>query len=410
VAVSACGDDGIDYDGTAGEPTPARFDAWVPAIDLSAASGDLDITGNVIVDTGAPFTILDVDTYGYEDGKAATTLTGFGLTFPDYPVIAYDVFDQSTGDYDGLLGGDLLRHFALSLDYKGSLAWLRDADTTALPSGVSGSFDDAVSIPFVLRGGGTGLVPGNCPGGCGTVSVAATRILLEVELEGSATPVWFLVDTGASISVLSEELLQELGDPARPRLDGVSVATVNGIVSAYLSRVSSIVIAGDGEDAGPSQVTHVSSPVLVVPGWDLFGAIQSETGVQVRGLIGGSFLRSFLTTLDYTSKRLRLSRYVEPSHLDPDEFVRVGFTLSPVSGQWRVVDVYDNTDAEAEGLVAGDVVLEIDGTAITGLDESAVGNLLGAFGQGQEVPIGIQVGGGVQTVDVMIEDLLPAYE
>ena len=72
--------------------------------------------------------------------------------------------------------------------------------------------------------------------------------------------------------------------------------------------------------------------------------------------------------------------------------------------------VYDNTDAEAEGLISGDVIMEIDGTEITGLDALAVGNLLGAFVEGQQVPIGIQVGNGVQTVDVMVEDLLPAYE
>ena len=31
-------------------------------------------------------------------------MRGFGLSFPDYPIIAYDVFDQNNGGYDGLLG------------------------------------------------------------------------------------------------------------------------------------------------------------------------------------------------------------------------------------------------------------------------------------------------------------------
>ena len=403
VVGAACGDGGLDYDGEPGQPTPASFDFWVPVIDVTAG----EVTGEVVVDTGAPFTVLDRDVYALNDGTANVELDAFGLRFPSYPVISYDVFDQSIGGHAGLLGGDLLSHFALSIDYHGERVWLRDGGASELPNGVaSTAVEPAVEVPFDLRGGGRALVPGDCPGGCGTVSIDRTRVLAQVWLEDRADPEWFLVDTGASATVLPEATVTELGDPNRPRLNGVSVATVNGIVSAYFTRVASVqLVAGDGVVAAQS-----SQPVLVIPGWDLFDAIEAETGVHVRGLIGGSFLRHFLATVDYSQRVLRLARFTDQSHVDPDEFVRVGFTLSNTSGQWLVGDVYTGTDAAAAGLTSGDLVVEIDGVDITGLDELAVGELFARFGLGDSVPVGIDVAGEVQIVDVIVEDLLPAYE
>ncbi len=403
----ACGDDGLSYDGEAGQPTPASFHSWVPVIDVSAVSGDIEITGDVVVDSGAPFTVLDADVYAMEDGKRSADLRAFDLDFADYPIIVYDVFDQGTGAPDGLLGGDLLRHFAFSLDYRGDRVWLRDDDATMLPTGVeAASVDDTSSVAFQLRGGGRGIVPGECPGGCGTVSVAATRVLVQVELEGGAAS-WFLVDTGASATVLPESVITELGDPSRPKLEGVSVATVNFLLPAYFTRVSSMSLVAEG-DAG--DVARASQPILVIPGWDLFDAVSQETGVEVRGLIGGSFLRHFLTTIDYPADRLLLASYTNQNHVSAVEFVRVGFTMSPVSGQWIISDVYADTDAAAEGLVRGDVVVQVAGTDITGMDEAQVAGVFAGFGEGDEVAIAIQVGNGLQSVDVMVEDLLPAYE
>jgi S1-C subfamily serine protease len=96
--------------------------------------------------------------------------------------------------------------------------------------------------------------------------------------------------------------------------------------------------------------------------------------------------------------------------VDPAEFIGVGFEIEPVANEWRVATVYPGTDAEAEGLQVGEVVLSLDGTTVTGLAADQIDSLLAGFELGEDLPVGIERGGEMTEVLVRVEDLLPDFD
>lgn len=397
-ALAACGgDDGLEYGGTAGLPTPASFAGWVPSVSASADG----TAATLLLDSGAPLTLLDNDHFtALPDGEHAVDLAIGQLDFPDLPVLAFDVINYPQSrqpPLDGLVGGDVLGAFALSLDYAGGRVWLDDAGegAAALPAEADpGAVDPAIEVEADIAGGGLFGIPG------ASREVGATRFLVAAEVEDLAEPIWVLVDTGASAVVLSSEVVDLLSAPGRPRLDGVTVGTAEGETTAYFTRVYRLAL---GEAA------LASVPVLVLADDGLFTSVSQEVDREVRAVVGGSYLRWFLATLDYPEARLILRRYLDPSHIDPEEFVAVGFQLAPDANQWRVSTVYPGTDAEAEGLVVGDVVYTLDGTSISGLARADIDALVANFALGDELPVGIERAGEMTEVLVQVEDLLPDF-
>lgn len=398
----------IVYEGSPGTPVPARFDGLVPTVEVRL---DGAAPRPFLVDTGAPLTIVDATAYpGLADGAHRQDLEAFGLRFTAYPTVSWDLFGDAADAPAGLVGGDLLRHFALSLDYQGQAAWLSDAFDPAAPPPVPVAAEPAASVPFALLGGGAMRIPGDCPGGtCGVVAAPPTRIALEARVEGRPEPIGVVVDTGASAVVLSPELYAELAQatPGRPVLEGITVSVVDGEIDALMTRVWRLALAGPGEH-GPSAALD-DVPVLVLPGSTLFDAIRAEVGHDVHALVGGSWLRWFWTTIDYPAERLHLARYANPTHVPRDEFVGVGFVMDPVGDEWIVADVYDGTDAAAEGLVRGDVIEQIGAMPIGGQPPEIVADLMDDYALGQEVPVGVRRAAGVETRMVLVEDLLPSF-
>ena len=93
-------------------------------------------------------------------------------------------------------------------------------------------------------------------------------------------------------------------------------------------------------------------------------ASATELGTQIDGLLGGSFLRNFLVSIDYPNGQLHLQPYVTPPI--PDEFRRVGITigLDATGMNFVVSSVYPNTDAAAQNIKVNDQIVSIDGTAL----------------------------------------------
>jgi len=408
VVSAGCGDDDeFEYVGEPGAPVPASFASWVPAVDVSVGE---EPARSFLVDTGAPLTMVDTDAFPeLEDGLHEVELGGFELLFPSLSIAAFDVFgyeQDAESEFVGIVGGDILSEFALRLDYRDDRVWLDElpGDEVGLPAGVeAASVGVTQTVPLRVRGGGRAVVPGDCPVTCGTIRLPPSRALVEVFLEEGERPVWMLVDTGASAVVLDEATLEALPAEGRPRLDGVTVGTASGPVTAYFTRVSSLGLQGGA--AGEESV-----PVLVLSDDALFEGIERETGLEVRGLIGGTFLRSYLTTIDFPEERLALARYVEQSHIDADEFVRVGFTMIKRAGGWEAQDVYPGTDAAADGLLSGEVLADLDGEAISAMDQAAVSAILGRFDLGEEVPVGVVRGADTEVLHIEVEDLLPQFE
>lgn len=402
---AACGGGGgLDYSGTPGTPVMASFDGVVATITLDGLPGG---TKDFVVDTGAPITIFDKDSFPtIPPGAHKQTFSAFGLTFPDYPIGVWNLFADPPGTAaDGLLGGDLLRNFAFTLDYKGGRAWLDDPwDPTLIPADVSTMPEHDVKID--VAGGGASQVPDTND----VLAVPPTRVLLRVKLEGQTTPIWALVDSGATFVTIEEATLTALGNtPARPRLDGVVVATANGNVTSYASRVSRATLIDAHDETLP--YANDDLPVLVIPGTDLFDGLSLEVGRPVKAFIGGTLLRRHLTTFDYQEKLLRLAPYTDESHIDPREFVSPGRLelFTNAAGEWRFAHVYPGSNVEAAGIVTGDVVEQIAGMPITGQPASFVFALLDGIPLGQSVTLGVQRGGMVQDFAVVVQDLLPSY-
>jgi hypothetical protein len=402
----ACGgddEDGITYEGKPGMPIESEFTADIPTVTVVLNGGE---PKTYLADTGAPLTIVNAPSYpGRAEGKAQDEVETFGLLFPGFQTATWAIFDPLSG-IDGIVGGDLLRHFAFSVDYRGGRVWLSDPfDEATIPSDLE--LEPALDVPFDLLGGGRAALPG-CGGSCGVVDLAATRVILQAVFEDDE-PVWVLVDSGASAIVLDAGYFATLAeDPDRPRLDGVTVGTVTGNVDAFLTRVWQVTL--QGRDGGAIRsATEDDIPVLVLPTSGLIESLSMEVDRDIKALIGGSILRHYLTTFDYQTRELRLARYSNEDHIAANEYVSVGFSLLPFGDEWIVGDVYDGTDADLDGLIEGDVVEELAGQQITGQPEQYVGGLFAGYRLGDEVPVGVRAPGGVVTHMILVEDLLPSY-
>lgn len=394
------GDGDFSYSGTTNQVIPGNFGG-----DLLA---DVQVMVNntpqklFTIDTGAPFTILNAPSFpDHTDGVHQDTLYALFLTFPNLTDISIAI----STDKDGIFGGNILTHFAFSLDYAGNRIWLGDPyDPETIPRDVSAGAETTVA--FDILGGGTASTGGNCNSNC-IFDYSPTRALLKAQIEDQAEPVWVLIDSGASVVVLQPALFNSLtADPNRPMLQGVKLVAVTGSQESFLSRVSRIKLIGT--DGASAPVDIESLEIGVIPSTDILDAITKETGKPVQALLGATYLRYFLTTVDYQSKKLRLRRYTD-AHVDPNEFIGPGFALQQVGQAWELGTVYTNKDAYAQGLREGQVVEEIGNQPITGQPNSAVHAIMSSYALGEEMPVTVVQDGTMVTVNVLVQDLLPTY-
>ena len=385
--------DSIAFEGETGVPTGAEFIADIPAVAVSIGGGD---ERWFLVDTGAPFTALDSDEYLFPDGKRRVSLAAFELEFPRLDAVVFDVLpgDLVTPPLGGLIGGDILSHFALSLDRAAGSVWL-DGPVEA------GDAGPAIAIDADVAGGGRGVVPGSCPGGCGSIDLPPSRMLITARVEDLDRPLRLLVDTGATDVVLTDEVLDQLPGADRPRLDGVTVSTATGPIVAYVTRVWEL-------DLG-SGARRQSVPVLVLPDPSFLDPLEAEVGEPIDGIIGEGFFRHFLTTVDYPGRQLILAAYPDSSHLPPGKYVSLGFTLAREGDAWRTDSIEPGSDAETQGIVSGEIVRAIDGAAIGALEGSEIDALIESLAPGSAVAIELERDGSPVLLSVDVLDLLPPY-
>jgi aspartyl protease family protein len=101
----------------------------------------------------------------------------------------------------------------------------------------------------------------------------------------------FLVDTGATLCVLTKATAMHLGLPSSPPADPVTVHTASGPIEAPLILVDLIQVGG-AEARGVEAIIHD------VPG------LPSDVG----GLLGLSFLNHFTVEIDPVRGTMQLSR------------------------------------------------------------------------------------------------------
>lgn len=208
------------------------------------------------------------------------------------PVYIRHFYDNNNIPVDGYLGLSVVSRFLTSLDYgtrrmvliRQNQSDVIEAWTTVrrgegaqalapvLPN------DSAIEVP--LRTTSSGFLSG------------------EVALDGFDKPLNFIIDTAASITVVSEKLSQEeallaLLQPSKMRVFGAAGVTEN-VMLIQLPRVS----------LGLTKLERINAAVLDLE------PVNETAGFKQSGIIGGNFLKHFRIYFDFARGALRL----EPLH------------------------------------------------------------------------------------------------
>jgi predicted aspartyl protease len=177
-------------------------------------------------------------------------------------------FHDSIHEVDGYIGLALLSKFLTTIDYGSHTFSLtkKEADTTAFQR------DQLRSLPLRLTS--SGFLSG------------------EVQVEGVEAPLNFIVDTGASVSVISERVA---------KTDKVSMFLNN-------QKMQVVGSAGVREDVPTFLLPRVtfgknSQKSVMAVALDL-DAINEASGFEQAGILGGNFLKNYRLTFDFKNSKV----------------------------------------------------------------------------------------------------------
>ena len=173
---------------------------------------------------------------------------------------------------DGYIGLSLISKFLTTLDYGEltfALSKAAQAPDTAGPAG---------SLALPLRLTSSGFLSG------------------EVQLEGVESPLNFIVDTGASVSVISDDLasteaISPFANSQKMRVIG-SAGVTEGVSSFQLPSVS----------FGDHSCKDITAIALDL---DL---INEASGFEQAGILGGNFLKNYKMTFDFKNSKVTFIR------------------------------------------------------------------------------------------------------
>ncbi|MGI9035489.1 MAG: aspartyl protease family protein [Pyrinomonadaceae bacterium] len=172
-------------------------------------------------------------------------------------------FNPDNENVDGYIGLSLISKFLTTVDYGNLTFTLRKKDRAAMQDFES----EALSLPLRLTS--SGFLSG------------------EVQIEGVEVPLNFIVDTGASVSVISDELantneISRFLTPEKMRVFGAAGVTEN--VSSFL--LPSVSFGKHTRE----KIKAVSLNLDV---------INETSGFEQAGIIGGNFLKNYRVTFDF---------------------------------------------------------------------------------------------------------------
>jgi hypothetical protein len=405
--------------------TPSTAIVSENLIYVNASINAMDQTPGVfgmLVDTGSPVVLIDPTQFNTPppttDAEIPTKVDLGLLGASGTPVVVVEqapvlqvsnVMMDALG-FGGILGGSLMHQFSVQLDY--SAPMMNGFCLGCTAGGRSDVLPDN-AVPFMLKGGGDSPVnlgtdsqgnPINSP----PQNIPPTRIVVTVGIDG--TPHTCIVDSGATQVSLRSTVYDALVSDGRAQLPGgIAIMTIAGPATAAVTRAQTLTVG---------TATIADPPVMSIMGTDpsnpdpLLKNISDEIHIQIDCLLGGSFLRNFLVTIDYPDTELHLEPYVNPPI--PDEFRRAGFTigLDPTGTHFVVASVYPNTDAFSQGIMVNDEVVSIDGTNLLATFQyvDPADQLLdGTVGTTKMIAFGTtkNPANSGKTLTVKVEDLIP---
>ncbi|HLK89310.1 MAG TPA: aspartyl protease family protein [Polyangia bacterium] len=412
---------GISTMGMLGEPSTALISGNLIFVNASMNAMDENpgLFG-MLIDSGSPVVLIDPTLFGGSGPTSASqipTTVNLGLLdaagnpvviIDNTPVLQVTTKMMTALGFGGILGGNVMQKFSVQLDYS---APMMEGFCLGCKAGGNPNVQSPGGlVSFTLKGGGhspvtLGVTAGGTPINSPVIDIPPTRIPVTVNIDGTDHP--FIVDTGATEVSLRSTVYSQLVSDGRAQLQsGIAIMTIAGASNASLTRAKTITVGGE-------TVTNV--PVMTImstPADQLLNGISSELGTQIDGLLGGSFLRNFLVTIDYPAGQLHLDPYLTPPIAD--EFRRVGFTigLDATGANFVVQSVYPNTDAAAKGVMVGDQITAIDGKSLASVGYVADADALldGTPGTTKQITFGAKTGTASlanMTVAIQVDDLIP---
>jgi predicted aspartyl protease len=203
----------------------------------------------------------------------------------DVPVIVSSEIERIAAavgsTLDGVIGYEFLRHFRVTVDYDRLVLVLEDP-ASGQPQR---SRPSLAELPLRLA------------------HPAKPLIVVPVTVDG-AGPHTFVLDTGASTTVIAADLAAQLG----VRTQAIGAMTGGGgAITASMGVVRSLAI-------GAAEVVNL--PVAVA---GFLVALGQVVGMPLFGIVGYNYLRKFLVTMDYPGGILRLQTQVSQGALrDPE--------------------------------------------------------------------------------------------
>ena len=198
------------------------------------------------------------------------------------PVYIRHFYDAKT-PVDGYLGLSVIAKFIASLDYGENIFMLRRPSES--------NVKDLWGVP-ISRNGVLPIAPGVLEIPLRTT--ASGFLSGEVHLEGIEKPLNFIVDTGASVSVVSERLAKEEDldnylEPTRLRIYGAA-GIADDVKSLLLPKVM----------LGTFTRERISAAILDLE------PVNETAGFTQMGILGGNYLRHFRVSFDFQRGLIRL--------------------------------------------------------------------------------------------------------
>lgn len=212
------------------------------------------------------------------------------------PVYIRHFFDVKT-PVDGYLGLSVISKFIASVDYGESVFTLRRPTAAA-------DVRDLWGVPITGRNAVVPLAPGVLEIPVRTTS--SGFLSGEVHLEGVERPLNFIIDTGATVSVVSEKLaleedLHSYLQPTRLRIYGAA-GIADDVKSLLLPKIM----------LGTFTRERISAAVLDLE------PVNETAGFTQNGILGGNYLRHFRLSFDFQRGLIRL----EPLNKNMRDIIR----------------------------------------------------------------------------------------
>lgn len=332
----------------------------------------------LVIDTGAVRSAFEETLLrDVKNGVGVVTVDfGDGIVFDDYEVLAADLTeaeDHIGVAIDGLIGQDLFQQLYFGIDYRRARAIVARTPPQTAPAGWSEA--ERQTIPYELEQG---------------------YPIVTIDVDG--TPARLIADTGSGVTLLTESHVP----PAwlDTGLGGYVWHTSYGSDEATIVRIPTLSV-GD--------VPVADSWAVIVPDDHHLSAVFSAIGLQIDGFLGYPAYRTFYWGIRGGESAYEVFPQKGEDPWTATEWNRVGVELVSSDNSVLIDMLFQPSSAQDTGLMVGDGLVSVDGTAVDGMALDDVRRMLQG-NVGESRTLDILHDGAPKQVSVEVDDLLPTID